>query len=105
MDASYQERLLQRTETELREEAALSLGRVGRQLETTAARLRDLAHRWPHLTPDERQAAREEEREARQRFRHLRWCLGVQREAMGLRIQEAMERAYPEPPPLPAEER
>lgn len=105
MDASYQERLLQWTEAELREEAALSLGRVGRRLEASAARLHELAERWPQLTPDERQTAREEERIVRERFRYLRWSLGVQREAMGLRLQEAVELAYPEPPPLPPDER
>jgi hypothetical protein len=91
---------LGKTEEEIRAEMAASLGRIGRKLEEILFELalvqrslesadgpccEETAERFCTL----RESAR----------RHL-WYLTVQREAMGMRNHEDLERVYPIPGPL-----
>jgi len=101
-------------ETEIQQEKAETLGRAGERLEralqelgTFRRDLMDLACSPPAsaLTNSERVPAEMGEKLAqyarlREEAKQLRHCLIIQREAVGLRRHDDVDRLYPVPPPL-----
>lgn len=85
-------------EIKLLEEAAHTLAAVGRELEATLARLAALREEYPSLSPEERPARAAEYRQLRREAEYRLWCLVVQREALGIRLNEEVYRLYPLPP-------
>ena len=87
-------------EIELRAEAAAALKRQGQMLDRQLAALRELRELLPRLSGPERQRKTEEYRELRKQAEHRRWCLVVQREAMGIYHHDVLDQVYPVPPNL-----
>ncbi len=92
---------LARTEAEIRGEKAAALRQTAGTFEALLARLARL--RADLAAPAGRSRARRLRlyRELRERTLHQRWCLEVQREAVGLRRHDVLDEMYPMPPPLP----
>ena len=101
-------------EAEIRKEKAETLGRTGERLERILAELADLQEELRGITsagsrqekPGEDTSpslCRIVERYAqlREQARVIRHHLVIQREAVGLRRHEDVDRQYPLPPPLP----
>jgi hypothetical protein len=91
-------------ELQLDGERASALGGVGRSLERSLGRLEQLACEARGLAGAawERKAA--EHAAERRTALHLRWCMEVQREAMGLRLHTDLDAWYAVPPPLAREQ-
>ncbi len=89
-----------RVEEELLREKATALGRIAETLEGLLAELCALRKARP-LTRSERAVQRGVYRALRDRARQHRWYLEVQREALGLRGHEGLDKFYPLPPSLP----
>ncbi len=101
-------------ENEIRKERAEALGRSGERLEEALQELeilrreiRGLVSSNRNFVPDNGEGIPAEIRERLFRYAQLleqagqwRHCLIVQREAVGLRRHEDVERMYPVPPPL-----
>ncbi len=104
---------LERIEAEIRQEKAESLGRAGERLENTLGELRLLRERLLWIAEDRLhtvptgQAIPAEIREGLAKHarlwgaaQDLRYQLIVQREALGFRRHEEVDRQYPSPSPL-----
>lgn len=105
---------LERIETEIRQEKAAALGRSGERLEQILARLTDLrkelldlsavAPACPENAKGERfgflHAQVDKYKRLCEEERKIRHHLVIQREAVGLRRHEDVDRQYPEPSPL-----
>jgi predicted phage gp36 major capsid-like protein len=104
----------ERIEAEIRQEKAEALGRAGERLERKLAELADLrnellshpdvASTSPATTEMDSQANQHEKVEKYARLmeeaQQARHYLRIQREAVGLRRHEDVDRQYPVPPPL-----
>ncbi len=86
-------------EAELNREKAGALGMTGRKLEALLTECAALAQRLA-ITPHgpERRTLLQTYRETRRLAEQQRWYMYVQREAMGLRRHDDVERIYPPPP-------
>lgn len=94
-------------ETELKQERAATLGRIGSKLEAELERCRTLYAELTEHSDDDRPATRlarrERYRQAYCECEQLRWMLCVQRESMGLLDHSWVNRVFPLPPaPLTA---
>lgn len=85
-------------EAELDRERAGALGRTGRLLELALETCQALRTSLEAATGRERRRLIAEYREARAEAEKWRWYLTIQREAMGLRRHDDVERLYPTPP-------
>jgi hypothetical protein len=86
-------------EAELNREKAGALGLTGRKLEALLGECAAVASRLAS-TPSgaERRALLKTYRETRRQAEQQRWYMCVQREAMGLRRHDDVDRVYPPPP-------
>ena len=91
---------LDRTEKELKEEAAGSLARSGEKLTELLERLKALRVRHAAASLSERATIAAEHDALLVTARHRLWELTVQREALGLRRHDGLAAAYPLPEPL-----
>lgn len=90
---------LERTEKEVVQEKAATLGRAGERLEAALAGARALGEALDVETDPTRRAALLREYEVtRRRAATARLVLVIQREAIGLRHHRDVERQFPEPP-------
>lgn len=87
-------------ELQLEGERASALGHAGRALELCLDRLSRLEAEARALSGAARATKAAEHAEERKRAEYLRWCLEVQREAMGLRVHTDLDAWYRIPPPL-----
>ncbi|MEW5739534.1 MAG: hypothetical protein AB1938_11445 [Myxococcota bacterium] len=87
-------------EAELNKERASALGRTGARLELHLDRCRDLMSRLRGTTGHERRALLAEYRDERAEAEKWRWYLMIQREAVGLRRHDDVDRLYPTPPAM-----
>jgi hypothetical protein len=88
-------------EVQLRAEAASAMKAAGQKLERQLAELQALGRKVQALAPGpERERRLAEYRERRREAEHRKWCLIVQREAMGLSNHEVVEEIYRVPPTL-----
>jgi len=94
------ERSFTRVEQEIQQERAAALGRIGRTLHDLIERLARLRERYAGAGHEERQQIVRDYSDVMDRARLYRWYLEVQREAVGLRRHECLDRIYPVPPPL-----
>jgi len=85
-------------EAELNKERAGALGRTGYLLELHLAQCRTLLEQLRDATGRERRRLVAEYRVARAEAEKYRWYLTIQREAVGLRRHDDVERLYPTPP-------
>lgn len=85
-------------EAELDKERAGALGRTGRLLELALERCQALLLLLRDATGRERRRLVAEYREARAEAEQRRWYLVIQREALGLKRHDDVERLYPTPP-------
>lgn len=85
-------------EFEMRREVVSSLRYVGRKLEEQLAELASLAERIGRLSGPARAEQVAVYQELYRAAEHQRWCLTVQREAMGLRSHGVVDETYPRPP-------
>jgi hypothetical protein len=85
-------------ESELDKERAGALGRTGQQLELSLSKCQALLDRLRASAGRERRQLVGDYREARAEAEQWRWYLCIQREAMGLRRHDDVERLYPTPP-------
>lgn len=85
-------------ELEMRRETVSSLRMVGRKLEDLLEELGRLEAEVAAASGAHREAKAASYRELRKQAEHQRWCLIVQREAMGLRIHKVIDELYPLPP-------
>jgi hypothetical protein len=97
MDYRRRAEHLGKIEAELRREMASSLGRVGRRLEERLETLARLHRELSSSKDDERTRRAREFNEVRRLAERDLWFLRVQREAMGLRSHQDLERIYPIP--------
>jgi hypothetical protein len=90
---------LERTEREIVQERAATLGRAGERLDAALAGVRALGEALDAEPDRTRRAALLAEYEAaRRRAAAARLMLVIQREAIGLRHHRDVERQFPEPP-------
>jgi hypothetical protein len=90
---------LERTEKEIVQEKAATLGRAGERLDAALASARALAEALDgEPDPIRRAALLQEYETARRRAATARLMLVIQREAIGLRHHRDVERQFPEPP-------
>jgi hypothetical protein len=87
-------------EKEILAEKAAALARIAGRLEGLLAELERLGEQIPALSGPERERSLESHRLALEEARLYRWYLDVQREAVGLRRHEGLDRLYPLPPPI-----
>ncbi|GMU59249.1 MAG: hypothetical protein AMXMBFR34_10120 [Myxococcaceae bacterium] len=87
-------------EAELNKERASALGRTGARLELHLERCEALLDKLCGSTGAERRALLAEYRDERAEAEKWRWYLTIQREAMGLRRHDDVERLYPTPPAM-----
>lgn len=87
-------------EAEIREEMASSLGRVGRVIDEQLAEMARLVAELPGLVEEAREAHVAAYNRARAKAQEYLFYLMVQREAMGLRNHDGVERMYRIPPAL-----
>ena len=88
-------------EVQLKGEAASALRHTGSQMEKASAALLALHARLASgVAGAERRVLLEQYRVARAEAEHRKWCLIVQREAMGLWHHDDLDDIYPIPPPL-----
>jgi hypothetical protein len=87
-------------EVAIRQEKAGALRRVGDTLEKMLGELKELEHELRPLSgpPRERRVAVYQQLRADAEYQ--RWCLVVQREAMGLFEHSEVDLMYPVPPPV-----
>jgi hypothetical protein len=85
---------------ELAEERFAALSRIALTLERQIAQLRRLRDGLDRLDEVGRQRVRQVYRELRVRALRQRWYMDVQREVVGLRPHELVERFYEVPGPL-----
>ena len=85
---------------ELAEERFAALTRISGTLEKQIERLRGLRSSLPALDGDAREQALRAYRELRDEAVRYRWYMDVQREVLGLRPHELVERFYKVPGPL-----
>jgi hypothetical protein len=104
----------ERIEAEIRKEKAEALGRTGERLERILLELADLRKALVGISTtisSSRETARGDDSDAfcvkieryarlREQAQRIRHHLVIQREAVGLRRHEDVERQYPLPPPL-----
>lgn len=100
MTLDYLGRALERTEEELRQERAYTLGRAADALESLLARLETLRQSLDEVPGPERAEKVAEYNRVREQARYRFWCIVVQREAIGLWQHEELQAAYRIPPPL-----
>lgn len=84
-------------EAELNKERAGALGRTARTLEAHLDQCTRLAHELDTATGDARAKLLAEYRESQALAAKWRWYLCIQREAMGLRRHDDVDRIYPPP--------
>lgn len=87
-------------EAELNRERAGALGLTGQRLEGYLATCAELRDQLATSHPDARPALLEEYRKARAHAAECRWELIVQREAVGMRRHDDLDRWYPMPPAI-----
>ncbi len=105
-------RVIENVEAEIRKEKAESLGRTGERLEQLLVEVRklreqlvSLAEGWlagtggEHTIPAEIREGLKKHADLCGRARDIRYQLIVQREAVGFRRQEEVDRHYPMPAP------
>jgi len=95
------ELILNGIEEEILAEKADALRRIGQTLERQIAELERLRAAADEAPDDERARWVRAYAELRARARLQRWYLLVQREAVGLRHHQDLDRHYPIPDPLP----
>jgi hypothetical protein len=88
-----------RTLLEFRAEGASALGRLGRTLEATLDELRVVRNQM-RVKPWDRDSLRDRHASLLARARLYRYFLEVQREAIGLREHQDLDRHYPPPPDI-----
>jgi hypothetical protein len=98
-------RSIEAVESEIQRERAEALGRAGERLEEALSVLRALRQQLEGVAGDSR--VRADGNKVRYRTWHaralqLRHYLIIQREAIGLRRHEDVDRHYPMPPDLPS---
>jgi hypothetical protein len=94
LDLRQRARLLARTEEEIREEIAASLGRVTRRIERLLAEIEERTGDLGTLTGEARRSLVRSLNELRERTLHELWKLMVQREALGLRDHTSLRAVY-----------
>ena len=88
-------------EAELNKERAGALGITARKLETQLERCRELREQLEHASDEALRALLlSDYREARDESERQRWNLCVQREAIGVRRHEDVDRIFPIAPKL-----
>lgn len=87
-------------ELELLSEKASALRSVAHRLESLLAQLAELEAELAHLPNVQRLERLELHEHLRQQAEYQRWCLIVQREAMGMRNHQDVYEFYPVPPRL-----
>lgn len=87
-------------ELQLKAEAASALRETGQMLERLLAQLEDARLRLLDATGAERASRMDAYRELHKQASYRKWCLVVQREAMGLNHHGELELHYPIPPLL-----
>jgi hypothetical protein len=87
-------------EAELNKERAGALGMTAQKLEALLERCRELRERLLTAEGPLRELLRRDYSEAREESERQRWNLCVQREAIGLRRHEDVDRFYPVAPKL-----
>jgi hypothetical protein len=89
---------LEKTEKELHQERATTLGRTGQKLEQLIEQLLALRARLESLPADEREPHIAAYEQLHKDAHYQMWCLVVTREALGLRQHRELEDLYPIPP-------
>lgn len=89
-------------ELQMRQEAASALKAAGRALEELLKRLELLRPKALSATGAAQATLRAEYQELFKQAEYRKWCLIVQREAMGLRHHGELDLHYALPPPLPS---
>ncbi len=87
-------------EVALRQEKAGALRRVGEKLEKLLTELKGLESELRKLTGPQREKKLALYQQLRSDAEYQRWCLVVQREAMGLFNHSEVDLMYPVPPAL-----
>jgi hypothetical protein len=85
---------------ELAAERAEALSRISRTLERLIEQLRLSAGRLPTLEASDRATELANYRQLRREAMKYRWYLDVQRESIGLRYHESLDRYYAVPGPI-----
>ena len=88
-------------EHQLAEERVGALGRIGGRLDTLLRLLADLTARFGDLAGHERVEALVQYQSLHAEARRYRWYLEVQRDAVGIRGHDVVDRMYPLPPRNP----
>ena len=89
-----------RVEQDLQEERAAALARIAGRLGELVAGLAEARAEWAHASSEERPALLAGFRRLREEARLYRWYLEVQRDAIGLRRHDDLDRTYPIPESL-----
>lgn len=87
-------------EVQLRQEKASALRRTGDKLEKLMGEVARLGQELSAAAGPVRTRKLAEYQKMRADAEHQRWCLVVQREAMGLWDHQEVELMYPMPPPV-----
>ncbi len=87
-------------EVQFRQEGALSLRRAGEKLEKTIGELTRLEKELSSASGPARTKKLAEYQQMRAEAEHQRWCLVVQREALGLWNHQEVDLMYRIPPPV-----
>ncbi len=90
-------------EQQLAEERVSALTRIGKRLESLIRALDELAVQCRQLSGALRVQALDDYRKRHDEARKYRWYLEVQREAVGLRRHQVIDRVFPMPPRSPLE--
>ena len=88
-------------EQQLAEERVSALTRIGKRLESILASLDELAAEYRTRAGPSRDRVLDAYRHRHHEARRYRWYLEVQRESVGLRRHQVLDRIYPLPPPCP----
>ena len=88
-------------EQQLAEERVSALTRIGKRLEFLLRLLDELAARYETVSGSSREQVLDDYQKRHDEARRYRWYLEVQREAVGLRRHQVLDRVFPLPPPIP----
>ena len=89
-------------EKQLAEERVSALTRIGKRLESILGSLDELARQYRELSGSPRDQVLADYRRRHDEARKYRWYLEVQRESVGLRRHQILDRIFPLPPRSPA---
>lgn len=90
-----------KTEQQLAEERVSAMTRIGKRLESLLQSLDELARQYRELSGPPRDRVLEDYRQRYDEARKYRWYLEVQRESVGLRRHQVLDRVFPFPPRRP----